>query len=65
MTTSVCVHHWSLEPDQVSNVHGYCLRCGADRLFAGTLAEDAKHVFRQSIRAPKDRVAGEFTGWNR
>lgn len=37
MTT--CIHHWRLE-DATRNVPGVCVKCGAERVFAGFTEQD-------------------------
>jgi len=44
-TKTTHVHKWLMEPDKVTDVHGYCVRCGDDRLFAGTRAAEPMRGF--------------------
>ena len=53
ITETTHVHHWKLEQDVTSDVHGYCVGCGEDRLFAGARALDVRRGFNPRLKAVK------------
>ena len=58
ITETTHVHRWLLEPDNTMDVHGYCLRCGEDRLFAGARALDVRRGFNPRLKAVNAVKAG-------
>jgi len=49
VTTEItCIHKWVLEPEAVRDVYGSCVKCGADKVFAGSRTQDAM-AFRSMV----------------
>lgn len=45
-----CIHKWVLEPEITRDVYGSCVKCGEDKVFAGSRTQDSA-AFRSMVTA--------------